>query len=59
MRNVWKIILAIAFSLILLEIMVLMKKRNVFEFTWMRIASLIGVSAVVYYYIFEYRLKKK
>ncbi|MDG1914332.1 MAG: hypothetical protein P8I55_07050 [Crocinitomix sp.] len=59
MTTVWKIILSIAFAIILLEVMVMLKKGNILQFSWLGIASLASVAAALYYYIFEYKFRKK
>jgi hypothetical protein len=59
MTTVWKIILSIAFAIILLELMVLLQKGDVLQFSWLGIASLASAAAALYYYIFEYKSKKK
>ena len=59
MNTLWKIILSIAFGIVLLEILVLFKKGNVFEFTGLRIASFAGIAAAIYYFIFERKKRVK
>lgn len=58
MRTVWKVLLSIAFGIILLQIMILMQKGNIFEFSWFKVASLSSFALAVYYYIFEHNWKK-
>ncbi len=59
MRAAWKIILSIAFAIVLLQVFILLKKGNVIEFSWFNIASLSSLVVVIYYYIFERKTKKK
>lgn len=59
MRAAWKIILSIAFAIVLLQVFIFLKKGNVIEFSWFNIASLSSLVVVLYYYIFERKTKKK
>ncbi len=59
MGAAWKIILSIAFAIVLLQVFILLKKGNVIEFSWFNVASLSSLVMVLYYYIFERNTKKK
>ena len=59
MKRLIRLIVAIAFGIILLELMVLSQKHNWFEFTTMRIMSLASLAALLYIFIFERKQKSK
>jgi len=59
MKRLVQILIAIAFGLVLLELTVLMRLRNWFEFSWMRISGLASAAALLYIFIFERKRKSK
>lgn len=59
MKVLRKTILAILFALLLIQILILVKSQTEFKLGTFRTVSLTAAAAGLYYFVFEYKKKKK